>query len=56
VSSIQQNLNMVESLRAISPEQGDELLKDLVDFWAKEVSRKGELKFDEQTLREILLR
>ena len=49
VGSIQQNVNMLKSLGALTPEQGDELLKDLVDFWAKELSRKGDLKFDEQT-------
>jgi hypothetical protein len=58
VASIQQNVNMVKSLHPLSltPDKGDELLKDLVDFWAKEISRKGDLKFDEQTLREVLLR
>ena len=56
VSSIQQNVNMLKSVRALTPAEGDEVLKDLVNFWAKEVSRKGELKFDEQTLRELLLR
>jgi hypothetical protein len=30
-------------------------LKVLVDFWAKEVSRQGDLKFDEAALREALL-
>jgi hypothetical protein len=55
VTSIQQNVNVVKSLGGLTPEQGDELLKDLVDFWAKEVSRTGDLKFDEQTIREILL-
>ncbi len=33
----------------------DEVWKELVDFWAKELSRKGDLKFDEETLREALL-
>src|SRR5262249_25132156 len=56
VSSIRQNADMLKSLGALSPERSDEVLKDLVDFWAKEVSRKGELNFDEPALREILLR
>ena len=56
VASIQQNANMLKSLGALSPERSDQVLQDLVDFWAREVSRKGELKFDEQKLREILLR
>ena len=30
--------------------------KELVDFWAKELSRPGGIKFDEQTLREALIR
>ena len=55
VASIQQNANMLKSLGALSPERSDQVLQDLVDFWAREVSRKGELKFDEQKLREILL-
>lgn len=55
VSSIQQDANLLKSLGVLSPEKNEQVLKDLVDFWAKEVSRKGELKFDEQTLREILL-
>jgi hypothetical protein len=33
-----------------------QLYRDLVDFWLKELSRKGELQFDEQTVREALLR
>jgi polysaccharide export outer membrane protein len=56
VSSMQQNVNMLKSLGALSPERSDEVLKDLVDFWAKEVSRRGQLKLDEATLREFLLR
>lgn len=47
VSSIQQDANLLKSLGVLSPEKNDQILKDLVDFWAKEVSRKGELKFDE---------
>jgi protein involved in polysaccharide export with SLBB domain len=56
VSSIHRNVNMLKAVGALTPEQSDRVLKDLVDFWAKEVSRKGDLKFDEQTLREILQR
>src|SRR6185312_15207803 len=56
VTSIRQNADMLKSLGALSPERSDQVLKDLVDFWAKEVARKGDIKFDEKTLREILLR
>jgi hypothetical protein len=56
VTSIRQNTDLLKSIGALAPERSDEVLKDLVDFWAKEVSRKGDLHFDEQTLREVLLR
>jgi polysaccharide export outer membrane protein len=56
VTSIRQNADMLKSLGALQPERSDQILKDLVDFWAKEVARKGDITFDEQTLREILLR
>jgi protein involved in polysaccharide export with SLBB domain len=56
VTSIRQNADMLKALGALSPERSDEVLKDLVDFWAKEVSRQGDLKFDEATLREVLMR
>jgi hypothetical protein len=32
------------------------ILKDLVDFWIKELNRPEGAKFDEQTLRDALLR
>jgi polysaccharide export outer membrane protein len=37
-------------------EHADALYKELLDFWLKQLSSRGELKFDEQTLREALLR
>ncbi len=53
--SIQQNANLLKSLRMDSTAHGDQVLKDLVDFWAKELSRKGDLELDERKLRELLL-
>jgi protein involved in polysaccharide export with SLBB domain len=47
-----------QTLRALQTARGDnadELMKNLVDFWANQLARKGELKFDEQTLREVLM-
>ena len=47
------------TLRALQFATGDNrdaLLKELVDFWAKELSRPGGVEFDEQTLRDALIR
>ena len=38
------------------PNNREELLKEFVDFWTKELSRPGGIKFDEQTLRDALIR
>ncbi len=56
VSSIQQNANMIQALGGMRPDEGDQMLRDLVEFWSKQLSQKGDLKFDEDTLREVLLR
>jgi protein involved in polysaccharide export with SLBB domain len=56
VGSIHRYANMLRSIDDLSPDQADQVLEDLVDFWAKELSRNGELKFDEQSLREVLRR
>ena len=54
-SSIHSVANMLRAVQLVDQANSDEILKELVDFWSKEVSRKGELKFDEETLREALL-
>ncbi len=54
-SSILQTAFALRYLQIVRPEQSDKLLKEFVDFWAKEVSRKGDLKLDEQKLRELLI-
>ena len=56
VGSMQQTANMLRAVQAASPENPGQLTKDLLDFWLKELSRKGELKLDEQTVREALPR
>ena len=43
-------------LQFVTAENREELLKELVDFWSKELSRPGGIKFDEQTLRDALMR
>ena len=56
VRSMQQEANMLRAAQTAGSENADALYKDLVDFWLKQLSSRGELKFDEQTLREALLR
>ncbi len=42
-------------VQILSPDRSDEIVKKLIDFWAKELSRTGDVEFDEQKLRELLL-
>ncbi len=53
--SIQRIANSIRAVQAINPADTDVVLRELVNFWAKEIARKGDLKFDEDTLREALL-
>jgi hypothetical protein len=55
-SIIFQEAFMLRSLQFASAADRNELLKEYVDFWAKELARPGGLKFDEQTLREAFTR
>ena len=43
-------------LQFVTTDNPEELLKELVDFWAKELSRPDGIKFDEQTLRDAIMR
>jgi protein involved in polysaccharide export with SLBB domain len=56
IGSILQTAFMMRAVQNASPVNSAQLYRDLVEFWAREVSRKGDLKLDEQTLREFLLR
>jgi protein involved in polysaccharide export with SLBB domain len=47
---------MLRSLQFVSSADRNELLKEYVDFWAKELARPGGVKFDEQTLRDAFIR
>jgi protein involved in polysaccharide export with SLBB domain len=54
--SILQEAYMLRSLEVATGAGHNEVLKEYVDFWAKELARPGGIKFDEQTLREALIR
>jgi protein involved in polysaccharide export with SLBB domain len=54
-TSIHNTANMLRAVQLVDQANSGEILKVLVDFWAKEVSRQGDLKFDEAALREALL-
>jgi protein involved in polysaccharide export with SLBB domain len=47
---------MLRALQAYSPEKKDAILKDLVEFWIQEMRRPEGAKFDEQTLRDALIK
>jgi hypothetical protein len=54
--TILQEAFMLRSLQFATEADRNELLKEYVDFWAKELARPGGVKFDEQTLREAFTR
>ncbi len=60
IQSITANiLQEAAALRALPPttaEGREAILREYIDFWAKELSRPGGLKFDEQTWRDVLIR
>jgi protein involved in polysaccharide export with SLBB domain len=47
---------MLRSLQNATADNREELLKELVDFWTKELFRSDGIKFDEQTIRDALMR
>ncbi len=47
---------MLRALQLAGGDSRDELLKELVDFWTKELSRGANGKLDEQELRDALIR
>ena len=51
-----QEASMLRAMQTASPDRADQLYNELLDFWLKQLASRGELKFDEQTLREALLR
>jgi polysaccharide biosynthesis/export protein len=55
-SSMLQEAFLLRALQFATADDREGLLKELVDFWAKETSRPGGVQFDGQTLREAFLR
>jgi protein involved in polysaccharide export with SLBB domain len=51
-----QQASLLRGLQLATASNRDELLREYVDFWAKELARPGGVKFDEQTLREAFIR
>ncbi len=56
IGSMQQEAAMLRAAQTASPDHADELYKELVDFWLKQLARRGDLKIDERTMRDALLR
>jgi hypothetical protein len=56
LNAIQADVNVLRALDALSPGQRDKLMKEYVEFWAKQLSRPGGTQLDEATLREALIR
>jgi hypothetical protein len=54
--SILQEAFTLRAIQNATADNREELLKEFVDFWTKELSRPDGIKFDEQTLRDALLR
>jgi hypothetical protein len=54
-TSIHNVANMLRAVQVVGQANSGAMLKELVDFWAKEVASKGDMKFDEQALRDALL-
>jgi protein involved in polysaccharide export with SLBB domain len=54
--TILQEANMLRALQTAGASDREALLKEYVEFWAKALAQKGDFKFDEQTLREALIR
>ena len=54
--SMLQEAFMLRALQFAAADNREELLKEFVDFWTKELSRPGGIKFDGQTLRDALMR
>jgi protein involved in polysaccharide export with SLBB domain len=56
IGSMLQEAYVLRYSQILTTNNGEQLLEELVDFWAKEISRPGGVKFDEQTLRDAITR
>jgi protein involved in polysaccharide export with SLBB domain len=54
-SSIHSVANMLRAIQLADQANSGAILKELVDFWAKEAARNGDVTFDPDKLREALL-
>ena len=54
-TSIHNIANMLRAVELAGQSNSGAMLKEFVNFWAKEVASKGDLQFDEATLRDALL-
>ena len=54
-SSIHSVANMLRAVQLADQANSGAILKELVDFWAKEAARNGDVTFDADKLREALL-
>jgi protein involved in polysaccharide export with SLBB domain len=54
-SSIHSVANMLRAVQLVDQANSGAILKELVDFWAKEAVHKGDVTFDADKLREALL-
>ena len=54
-SSIHSVANMLRAVQFVDQANSAAILKDLVDFWAKEAAHTGDVTFDPDKLREVLL-
>jgi hypothetical protein len=54
--SILQEAFTLRAIQNATADNREELLKEFIDLWAKELSRPDGIKFDEQTLRDALMR
>ena len=48
VGSMHQEAEMLRAAQIASPDHADELYKELVDFWLKQLARRSELKIDDE--------
>ena len=56
VNSILQESFMLRSVQAASPDHHGEILKNLVEFWVQALKQTDGVKFDENTLRDALIK
>ena len=56
MNSILQESFTLRSVKSLSPDHHDRIIKNLVEFWIQELKQTDGVKFDENTLRESLIK